>query len=52
MLTCGLTGTKGPDVVATTDYTTIHPDPHEPQHPRGIFAHHGAPHEAGAALLI
>jgi len=51
MLTCGLTGTKGPCGVATTDNTTIHLDPSEPQRRRGIFAHHGAPSEAGAALL-
>jgi len=51
MLTCGLTGTKKPYGVATTDQITIHPDPREPQRSRRIFAHHGAPREAGAAVL-
>lgn len=51
MLTCGLTGTTEPYGVATTDTTTIHPNSRGPQRSRGIFAHHGAPSEAGAALL-
>jgi hypothetical protein len=51
MLTCGLTSTKEPYGVTTTDDPHDPPGRRSPQRSRGIFAHHGAPSEAGAALL-